>query len=300
MSKDKFQIICDGSCDLTTEQIKEYQIKVVPFYVSFDHENYYKEVEEVGVREFYQKMVDNPDVFPKTSLPAIEDYIEAFRPYVEEGTPIICLCVTSKMSGSFNSARNAKEIILDDYPDAKITVIDSTVITGLFGLMMKEIVRMKENGLSYEETIEQIERIKETGRIMFTTADISYLKTGGRLGKLMSIANNALKIKPIIVFKEGEIFPAGIVRARKKSFTKVIEQTRKHFNELKENPDDYIFSVGYGYDKEEGETFRDAILADLQTYSKLEELDTFQIGATIGVHTGPHPLGIVFIKKYDR
>ena len=300
MNETRFQIICDGSCDLTKEQIQEYQIKVVPFYVSFDGENYYKEVEEVGVREFYQKMVDNPDVFPKTSLPAIEDYIKAFTPYVEENMPIICLCTTSKMSGSFNSARNAREILLDDYPDAKITVIDSTVITGLLGVLMQEITRMRDNGLSYEETVEQIERIKETGRIMFTTADISYLKSGGRLGKLMSIANNALKIKPIILFKEGEIFPSGIVRARKKSYTKVIEQTRKYFTDSNENPDDYVFSVGYGYDKEEGEAFRTNILADMQTYSKIEEIDKFQIGATIGVHTGPHPLGIVFIKKYDR
>ena len=294
-----FQIISDGSCDLTPEQAKQNNIQIVPFYVSFDKEKYYKEVEEVGVREFYKRMVDNPDVFPKTSLPAINDYITAFTPYVENDIPVICLCVTSKMSGSFNAACNAKNIMLDDYPEAKITVIDSAVITGLQGLYVMEAVRMRDNGLSYEDTVEQLERIKETGRIVFTTADISYLKSGGRLGKLMSIANNALKIKPLILFKEGEIFPSGIVRVRKKSYEKLVEQTRKHFMDSKENPNDYNFSVGYGYDKEEGEAFRDLILSDLKTYSDLKTLDTFQIGATIGVHTGPHPLGIVFIKRYD-
>lgn len=299
MSNLQFQIISDGSCDLSPEQAEQSNIKVVPFYVSFDKENYFKEVEEVGVREFYQKMVDNPDVFPKTSLPSIDDYINAFTPYVKEGIPVICLCTTSKMSGSFNSACNAKEILLDDYPDAKITVIDSTVITGLLGLFVMEAARMRDNGLSYEEAVEQLERIKGTGRIVFTTADISYLKSGGRLGKLMSIANNALKIKPLILFKEGEIFPSGIVRARKKSYDKLVEQTRKHFADSKENPNDYNFWVGYGYDKEEGEAFRERILADMKTYSNIENLDTFQIGATIGVHTGPHPLGIVFMKRYD-
>ena len=295
-----YQIITDGSCDLSLEEVKALNVKVVPFYVSFDQEHYFKEIEEVGVRDFYQQMVDQPDVFPKTSLPAIDDYITAFMPYVEEKMPVICLCLSSKMSGSYNAACNAKNIILDDYPDAKITVIDSIVITGLQGLLVKETARMLKNGLSYEETVEQIEKTKETGRIFFTTADISYLKSGGRLGKLMSIANNALKIKPLILFKAGEIFPTGVVRARKKSYDKIVEQTQKYFKESGENPDDYDFSVGYGYDAEEGKAFRDYILEDLKTYSNLQSLDTFQIGATIGVHTGPHPLGIVCLKRYDR
>lgn len=300
MSDLLFQIISDGSCDLTPEQAEQNKVKIVPFYVSFDQENYFKEVEEVGIRDFYKKMVDNPNVFPKTSLPSIDDYITAFTPYAEEGIPVICICVTSKMSGSYNAACNAKNILMDDYPNAKITVIDSTVITGLQGLYVMEAVRMRDNGLSYEEALEQLERIKGTGRIVFTTADISYLKSGGRLGKLMSIANNALKIKPLILFKEGEIFPSGVVRVRKKSYDKLVEQTRKHFADSKENPDDYNFSVGYGYDIEEGETFRKLIFSDLKTYSNMKELDSFQIGATIAVHTGPHPLGIVFLKRYDR
>ena len=295
-----YQIITDGSCDLTSEYAIEHNIKIVPFYVSFDQENYCKEVEEVGIRDFYQQMVDNPNVFPKTSLPAINDYVKAFTPYVEAGIPVICLCLTAKMSGSYNSACNARHIIMDEYPEAKITVINSQVITGLQGLYVMEAVRMRDNGLNYEETIAELKRLRETGRIVFTTADISYLKSGGRLGKLISIANNALKIKPLILFKEGEIFPTGIVRARKKSYDKLVEQTRKHFVESGENPDDYNFSVGFGYDKQEGEMFRDYILEDMKTYSNIKSLDTFQIGATIAVHTGPHPLGIVFLKRYDR
>lgn len=296
---DLYQIITDGSCDLTPEYAGQHNIKIVPFYVSFDQENYFKEVEEVGIRDFYQQMVDNPNVFPKTSLPSINDYVKAFTPYVEVDIPVICLCVTSKMSGSYNSACNARHIIMDEYPEAKITVINSQVITGLQGLYVMEAVRMRDNGLNYEEAIAELKKLRESGRIVFTTADISYLKSGGRLGKLISIANNALKIKPLILFKEGEIFPTGIVRARKKSYDKLVEQTRKHFMESGENPDDYNFSVGFGYDIEEGEMFRNYILEDMKTYSNIKSLDIFQIGATIAVHTGPHPLGIVFLKRYD-
>lgn len=297
----QFQIISDGACDMAPELAAKHNIKIVPFYVSFDKEHYYKEIEEIGIRDFYQKMIDQPDVFPKSSLPSIDDYITTFTPFAKDGIPVICICITSKFSGSFNAANNAKNILLDDYPDAQITVIDSAVITGLQLLYVMEAVRMRDNGLSYEETIANLDRIKSSGRIMFTTADISYLKSGGRIGKLMSLANNALKIKPLITFKEGEIFPSGIVRARKKSYDKVIEQTRKHFQETGENPNDYVFNVGYGYDEEEGRMFRDLLLKDLQTYCDIDEehLPIFQIGATIGVHTGPHPLGVTFLKKYD-
>jgi DegV family protein with EDD domain len=296
----QFQLISDSSCDLPTELTEQCGIRVVPFYVSFDQEHYYKEIEEMPVRQFYEEMVAHPDVFPKSSLPSIDDYMEAFLPYVKEGVPIICICITTKFSGSYNAAVNAKNILLEDYPDAKITVIDSWVDTVLQGILVMEAVRMREDGISYEKTVEVLEQQKLTGRIIFTTADISYLKSGGRLGKLISIANNTFKIKPLIILKEGEIFPFGIARSRKKSLDKLITQTRKHFDSIGESPDDYQIVIGYGYDKEEAREFRDRLLEDLKTYSHIDEIDLYQIGAGIGVHTGPHPLGIGLLKKYDR
>ena len=296
----QYQIISDSSCDLEPALAKERGIHVVPFYVSFDGEHYYKEIEQMPIRKFYEDMVANPGVFPKSSLPSIEDYIEAFTPYVKEDMPVICICITTKFSGSYNSATNAKEILLEDYPDAKIAVIDAQFNTVLQGIYVLEAARMRDAGLSFEETVDILEQLKLTGRIFFTTADISYLKSGGRLGKLVSIANNALKIKPLIVLKEGEIFPFGVARSRSKSLDKVISQARKHFESIGESPDDYQIVVGYGYDYEEAVSFRDKLLADLKTYSNIQQIDIFQIGATIGVHTGPHPLGLGLIKKYDR
>lgn len=295
-----YQIITDSSCDLSTELIKEKHLHVVPFYVSFDEENYFKENEEIKVHEFYQKMVDNPDIFPKTSLPSVEDYIEAFTPYVKQGTDIICICITTKFSGSYNSASTAKDILLEDYPDAQITVIDATVNTVLQGILVLEAVRMQEDGLGYREVIEGIERIKGTGRIIFTVGNMDYLIHGGRVGKVMKVAVNALKIRPMIILKEGEIFPFGIARSRKKSIQKIIEKTKAHFEEIKESPDDYEIVIGYGYDYEEAVAFREELLASLKTYSHITDVGIFQIGAMIGVHTGPYPIGIGLIRKYDK
>lgn len=295
-----YQIITDSSCDIPLATVKEKNLYVVPFYVSFDNERYYKENVEIEVREFYQKMVDNPEVFPKTSLPSVEDYIEAFTPFIKEGKDIICICITTKFSGSYNSASSAKDILLEEYPKAKITVIDATVNTVLQGILVLEACRMQENGLAYEEVVENVERIKATGRIIFTVGNMDYLIHGGRVGKVMKVAVNALKIRPMIILKEGEIFPFGVARSRKKSIQKILEKTRAHFEEIKESPDDYEIVVGYGYDYEEALEFRDELVKSLSEYSTKKDVDIFQIGAMIGVHTGPFPLGIGLIRKYDR
>ncbi|MBQ8085791.1 MAG: DegV family protein [Lachnospiraceae bacterium] len=295
-----YQIITDSSCDIPLATVKEKNLYVVPFYVSFDNERYYKENVEIEVREFYQKMVDNPEVFPKTSLPSVEDYIEAFTPFIKEGKDIICICITTKFSGSYNSASSAKDILLEEYPKAKITVIDATVNTVLQGILVLEACRMQENGLAYEEVVENVERIKATGRIIFTVGNMDYLIHGGRVGKVMKVAVNALKIRPMIILKEGEIFPFGVARSRKKSIQKILEKTRAHFEEIKESPEDYEIVVGYGYDYEEALEFRDELVKSLSEYSTKKDVDIFQIGAMIGVHTGPFPLGIGLIRKYDR
>ena len=295
-----YQIITDSSCDIPSEVVKEKNIYVVPFYVSFDNKNYYKELEEIEVRDFYQKMVDNPDVFPKTSLPSVEDYIEAFTPFVKDGKGIICICISTKFSGSYNSAMSAKDVLLEEYPDAKITVIDATVNTVLQGILVLEAARMQENGLSYEEVVSNIERIKPTGRIIFTVGSMDYLIHGGRVGKGMKVAVNALKIRPMIILKEGEIFPFGVARSRKKSIQKMLEKTKSHFAEIGESPDDYEIVIGYGYDYDEAVEFRKELIDSLSEYSSKNDIDIFQIGAMIGVHTGPYPLGIGLIRKFDK
>ena len=111
-----FHIISDGSCDLPMELTKEKDITVVPFYVSFEEGKYQKEMIEVGVREFYQEMVDHPDVYPKSSMPSVQDYVDAFLPFVKAGIPIICICITTKFSGSMQSALNAKAILKRNIP----------------------------------------------------------------------------------------------------------------------------------------------------------------------------------------
>lgn len=305
MDTQEYKIIADGAADLGESYAKENNVDVVPFYVSFDSQTYQKEIEEVDIREFYQKMVDDPKVFPKTSMPSVQDYIDAFEKYAKAGIPILCICITSKFSGSYQSALTAAEMTRETYPQVKITVLDSTLNTVLEGMFVKEAVRMQSAGISYEDNIQNLLKLRETGRIFFTVGGMSYLVHGGRVGKLMGLAANTLNIRPLITMKDGEIFPSGLARSRKKSKDKVLELVTAFFQENGQDVSQYVVNVGYGYDYEEAVAFREqvcqslAAVMDGKNQVQIEpNVEIHQIGATVGVHTGPYPIGVGVLKKF--
>lgn len=293
-----FHIISDGSCDLPVEMAKEKNVTIVPFYVSFDDEHYLKENVEIGIREFYQQMVDRKGVYPKSSMPSAQDYEDVFRPYVEQKVPVICICITTKFSGSMQSALNAKEALREEYPDAEITVIDATINTVLQGLYVLEAVELRDAGVSYQDTVARLEEIKGTGRIFFTVGNMEYLKHGGRIGKVSALAGSVLDIRPVITLKKGEIFPSGIGRGRKRSTAKCIDLLLDYLKKSELGVDCYSITVGYGYDIEEGKQYCDEAVRMLRSRGHdVKEIPARQIGATIGVHTGPYPLGFGIIEK---
>ena len=295
-----YHIISDGSCDLPGELAAEKGITVVPFYVSFDDGHYLKEGVEIGIRDFYRQMVDRKGVYPKSSMPSTQDYVDAFTPYAEQGTPVICICITTKFSGSMQSALSAKEILRETWPEAEITVIDATINTVLQGLYVLEAAKLRDSGMGYRECVARLEEIKSTGRICFTVGDMEYLKHGGRIGKVSALAGSVLGIRPVITLKEGEIFPSGIGRGRKRTTEKAISLLLDYLEENGRAMDRYSIAIGFGYDYEEAVAFREHTLEVLrgQGYDVgREDIPIYQIGATISVHTGPYPLGFGIIEK---
>lgn len=296
----EYQIISDGSCDLEADLKEKYNIKIVPFYVSFDEETYYKEIEEIAIRDVYEEMVSNPKQYPKTSLPSVQNYVDAFTPYVEAGIAIICICLTTSLSGSYNSALNAKEIICEDYPKAQITVINSYGATVFQRLYVIEAARMQKHGYTYDQTVEKLlGQMRDTARIIFTVGNLDYLQHGGRIGKVAKIAGSILNLKPLITLANGSIDSSGIARSRKKSMIKTLELLKSYFKENGENPANYSYAVGFGYDREEGILYKEMVDETLKDMDVKKSADFVQIGATICVHTGPFALGVGFVKHFE-
>ena len=288
-----YVIVSDGSCDLTQEDAKKLNVEIVPFYVVFENEQYLKEGVDVSAADFYQKMIDNPNIFPKSSLPSVEDYVSCFEKHLRDGKDIICLCITTKFSGSYNSASSAKQLLEEEYPERKITIIDTMVNTVLQGLVVRETTRLRDLGYEYDKLVDIINEKKTTGRIFFTVKELTYLQHGGRIGKVASIVGDLMKISPIIVLKDGEIHQGGIALSRKRALLKVKELAKSYVDSNKGKK--FVLCVGYGYDKEEGTNF-------VETLSKVfpdQDIILNHIGATIGVHTGPYPIGVGILEKFD-
>lgn len=293
------KIITDGACDLETEFLKRCKVACIPFYISFDGETYKKEKVEMGVRKFYQQMIDEPEVFPKTSLPAVNDYIDVLEPLLNNGDEVICICFTSHLSGAYNAALNAKMILEEEYPDAKLSVINSMCATVTQASFVIEAIKMRDEGLAYEEIVAHLERIKTDAKIFFTIENLDYLIHGGRIGKMAGRAGTALKLKPLIILDKGEVTSGGIARSRKKSMTKVIDMMADYFTKEGKNINDFVLNVGFGYDEEEGKIFLEKVKEKAQELGYQEEIPLMQIGATIAVHTGPGALGIGVVPKYN-
>lgn len=290
-----YKIVSDSACDLSKEYLEKHDVTIVPLSVSFDGEIYYRDGVDITRDECYQRMVDDPKLFPKTSLPSVESYADVFRSFVEQGFPVVCFTITTLFSGSYNSAMNAKSLVEEDYPDANICVIDSKQNTVTQALLIDQFVRMLEDGLSFEQVMSKLEPLMASARIFFTVGSLDYLKMGGRIGKVATAATGKLGVKPVIIMKDGDIGLGGIGRNRNKLKNSVLQVAKKYLDE--NNKDNFIVSVGYGYDKEEGFEFMKEVESTLDV--KLNTETNVAIGIVSAVHTGPYPIGLGVIRKYE-
>jgi len=290
-----YKIVSDSACDLSKEYLEKHDVTIVPLSVSFDGEIYYRDGVDITRDQCYQKMVDDPKLFPKTSLPSVESYADVFRSFVEQGFPVVCFTITTLFSGSYNSAMNAKSLVEEDYPDANICVIDSKQNTVTQALLIDQFVKMLEDGLSFEQAMSKLDALMTSARIFFTVGSLDYLKMGGRIGKVATAATGKLGVKPVIIMKDGDIGLGGIGRNRNKLKNSVLQVAKKYLDE--NGKDNFIVSVGYGYDKEEGFQFMKEVESTLDV--KLDSETNVAIGIVSAVHTGPYPIGLGVIRKYE-
>lgn len=283
-----YKLFSDSSCDLPADYVKKYDIGIIPYSVSLGDEFYYKEIVELQPEDFYKKIAEK-NSFPKTSLPSIQDYIDAFTPALKSGKDIICICLSAKFSGSFQSALNAKQILLESYPQ-NIEIIDSRQATGGQGLLLYEMAQMQSAKYPFEKVVAEAKRLRDTAKINFTVESLEYLQKGGRIGKAGALAGNILNIKPIITMYHGELSPVGKVRGFQKAVKMIIDMTQKEIGAEAEN---YQLCVLSAQNMERAIALKQM----LQQTTSFDILELpFQVGVTIGAHAGPTALGICYIK----
>lgn len=285
-------LVSDTSCDLSSTVVKENNITLVPFYVSFDQETYYKEITELSIQDFYKRM-RTEKIFPKTSLPSITDYLEVFTPAIKQGHAVICICLSAYFSGSYNSAVNARELILENYPNAQIAIINSLNATGGQGLLALEIARMIRDGIDFDTIVKIANDLREEAKIFFYVDNLEYLERGGRIGKASALLGTMLNVKPILYLANGQLFPSSKVRGKKKAIVKIAELTKEYVGSC---PKNYNYLIGHADSLDDAHKIYEEATKVIDAPISSEY---FFIGTTIGVNTGPDTGGICVIPKYE-
>ena len=288
-----YQIICDGGCDFTMAEAKRYRVDIVPFYIILDGKTELREGIDITREEYFTKLKRDKNLFPKTAQPSPQDYIDVYKPHLEASKDILSLTISSKLSGTYNSATLAADLLKDEFPHRKIKVVDSLNCAIGEGLILKEIVKMRDRGYSLEATIDIAQDVIKSTRIYFTLDSLEYLRRGGRVGPTTALVGGILGLRPVLHLVNGAVEQLDSVRGKKKVL-QLIEDGLVHT--LRDEINDVKICVGHIL------TFDDAreIKANLEIAlkSKIDSPVT-EVGATIGTHSGPGALAIAYCKRYE-
>lgn len=288
-----FQIISDGGCDFSKDEVKKYNVEIVPFYVSFDEGTHLKEGVDITKEKFFQRLIEEKNLFPKTAQPNPQDYIDAFTPHLKAGKDILCLTISSKLSGSKASTKIAVDMLKEEYPDRTITVIDSLSSSIGQGLILREIIKMRDAGYSLNKTAHIAEKILKTTKLYFTVDSLEYLKRGGRVGPTTALVGGVLGLRPILHLEEGQVVQLETVRGKKNAL-KLIEEGL--VDALKDETQKINLSIGHILSEEDAVSFKANTEKSLDM--KISTPIT-EVGVTIGAHAGPGALAFAYCKKYD-
>lgn len=203
------KIITDSTSDITSDLAQEMGITVVPLTVSFGHESFLDRV-EISTDEFYHRLATE-DILPKTTQPPPGAFADVFNKLAEETDEILVIVISGKLSGTYQSATNAKSMV---EKKCRIEVIDSLSVAMGLGLIVIAAARAAQGGASLDEVIDVVNRRVPRSHPIFYFETLKYLAKGGRIGKASGLLGAMLSIKPILTVKDGEIAPLTRVRSK--------------------------------------------------------------------------------------
>lgn len=273
----KIALLVDSACDLSLEEMKEYNIKLLPLRISYSTGEY-KDILEISADEVYSNL--DKEV-PKTSLPSAEDIEEILNTLEkEEYTHVIAITISSGLSGTHNSIR----LLLEDHPKLTSFVFDTKILAMPEGIVALETAKLIKKGRSFEEIIKEIPIIRSKITGYFTLSTLDYLIKGGRIGKVSGMIGQMLNLKPIITVDEnGTYYSVCKARGRKQSISKLTDILKEELEKGK-----CKVWVLHGGALEEAKKFMES----LKNLKNIIDLNISQISPALGVHAGPGLLGL--------
>ena len=287
---EEYILSCCSTADMPKEFFEERKISYVCFHYFMDGVEYPDDLgQSMSFQQFYKKMQDGADT--KTSQINVGEFVEYFRPFLEDGKDILHVTLSSGISGVLNSARTAKEMLEEEYPDRKIYIIDSLAASSGYGLLMDRLADLRDDGMTIDELRDWAEANKLHLRHWFFSSDLTFFIKGGRVSKSAGTIGNLLNICPLLdVNSEGKLIPRFKIRGKRK----VIREIVAKMEEDAENGLDYngkcFISQSACY--EDAKAVADLIGARFPNLNGKVVINN--IGTTIGSHTGPGTVALFF------
>ena len=281
----RVKVFTDSTADLSPSQLEQLNISVIPLYVTIG-DNSYRDGIDITTDELYA-MVDQLQTLPKTAAPSVEDFVEAFKPWVDNDYDVIFIGISSKLSATVQSAILAA----NEFEQGRVLVVDSlNLSTGIGQLVLKAAEMASEESAKAEEIVKEINELIPRIRTSFVIDTLKYLHMGGRCSSIQLIASTVLKIRPQIIVKDGGMIVGEKYRGKGR---KVLDS---YFNDFigdgQHIEPSRIFVTHSVYDKGAqhlAEKIRDIL--------NPKELCITTAGAVISSHCGPGTVGIIYIEK---
>lgn len=279
------QIVIDSACDLPKSTADTLGLHYMPMRTIFGDQEYLDGISLTG-EQFYEKLIETDEV-PKTSQVPPSDFEAAFEKIIAAGDTALCITISSKLSGTYQSAMIAAERFGD-----KVIVVDSLNVTVGEQLLVLRAMQLQKEGWSAWEMAEILNHEKKRIRLIALLDTLEYLKKGGRISSTVAFAGTLLSIKPVIALVDGEIELLGKARGSKNGNNKLMELVESSRGIDFERP----FSLAYS-------GLSDHLLRKYITDShalyegKTDHLPVCRIGSTIGTHAGPGAIGVAFFEN---
>lgn len=283
----EFKIVTDNTSDLPRSYIEEHGLTLM--WLTYMMEGkVYKEDNSLPYPEFYEKMRSGS--MPTTSQVNPQSAKTVLEEIVKQGYDVLHIAFSSGLSGSYNSARIAAQELKEEYPEARIEVVDSLCASLGEGLLVHKAVQMKEAGRSLEETAAWLEENKLHLCHVFTVDDLNHLYRGGRASKTAAVLGTLVNIKPMLhVDNEGKLIPLSKVRGRKKSIHTLVDMMEERMKSWRSQND--IVFISHGDCREDAEFLKKLVEERFGIHAFLIDY----VGPTIGAHSGPGTLALFFM-----
>lgn len=280
-------ILTDSTCDLPLSYIQSNNIKFLGLTVLLGDQEFIDDLgQSFTYKDFYSLL--RAGKVTSTSQTNVYRFSELYRKHIENGDSILYIGFSSGLSGTYNSASLAREEILEEYPDADITVIDTLAASCGQGLLVYYACEMLKSGKSKEEIAAWIEENKLKVAHIFTVDDLDHLRRGGRISSTAAFVGSLLNIKPLLyVNDEGKLIPYEKARGRKKAIREMVNELKKHIQE----PEKQTIFISHGDCLEDANILATMIREDVT----INDIIISMVGTTIGSHSGPGTLALFFL-----